>query len=60
MPRSALDRLSTNPLGAIIHGIQGAVDQVARNEGRLSHVISKCAHREANFGCAPFSHHRGL
>ncbi len=49
VPRSALDRISTNPLGAVIHSIQGAVDHVARSEGRLSHVISKCA-RISSFG----------
>ena len=42
--RAGIDRMSVNPISAIVGGIQSAVDHVAGGgEHNLRHIISKCA-----------------
>lgn len=39
--RPGIERMSINPIGAILGNIQSAVDHVAGGEHGLRHVISK-------------------
>ena len=42
--RAGIERMSVNPISAIVGGIQSAVDHVAGGgEHNLRHIISKCA-----------------
>ena len=42
--RTGIERMSVNPISAIVGGIQSAVDHVAGSgEHNLRHIISKCA-----------------